>query len=121
MKKLSLNALKERVLLMKRTSFQTEEGDYQEKSDEMFQAWAAIKPFFYMNKNAKETPDTIGLRKVLGAYRIAMHKNTIRDALHAGLNALIWKGKILDIFAPFQECSCEPFMEAVFLEYERKN
>ena len=120
MKRLTAGCLRERITFLKRVLIQTSEGDYQETWKELGEVWAMIKPISAFNRQQGDVWHVMESQKAKGLYRVAMRKNINRNALHADLLAIIWKGKILDILFPFQLSSSNGFVETVVADHGKE-
>ena len=121
MKRLTACCLKERITFLKRVISETEVGDYEEKWQEVGQAWAMVKPIPTVNQQQDDAWHVVDEQKAIGLYRVAMRKCNDRNALHAGLRAITWKGKILNILSPFQLSQSVGFVEAVVADHGKIN
>lgn len=120
MKRLTAGCLRERVTFLKRVTKQTLESDYQETWHEIGQGWARIRPISVFNGQKGDVWHVMETQKAKGLYRLGMRRINYRNALHASLDAITWKGKVLDILVPFQLSVVSGFVEAVVADHGKE-
>lgn len=118
---MKMSDLKQRVALISRRVIEDEEGNFQEEFSDIGSAWARLT--LMRGGTGRDINDwgILAVNAERNYYRLVMQKNYNRNALHAELYGLRFRGRVLKLMSPIDMITDNSFVEAVVVDAGQKD